>query len=156
MSALDVSIQASIINLLLDLQRQKGTTYLFISHALGVVSYLCDAMAVMYLGTIVEYGPKDKVLSPPYHPYTEALLSSLSVPRPKAEQKRIRLEGAVPSARDIPAGCRFHTRCPRKLGRICETAAPPRVITDGDNDHYIYCHIPLAEMKDMEPVFKEV
>ena len=155
-SSLDVSIQASIINLLLDLQRQKGTTYLFISHALGVVSYLCDAMAVMYLGTIVEYGPKDKVLSPPYHPYTEALLSSLSVPRPKAEQKRIRLEGAVPSARDIPAGCRFHTRCPRKLGRICETAAPPRVVTDTDNDHYIYCHIPLAEMKDMEPVFKEV
>ncbi len=155
-SSLDVSIQASIINLLLDLQREKGTTYLFISHALGVVSYLCDTMAVMYLGTVVEYGPKTKVLSPPYHPYTEALLSSLSMPRAKASQDRIRLKGAVPSARDIPSGCRFHTRCPRKVGRICETQAPPRIMSDGEKDHYIYCHIPLEELKGMQPVFKEV
>jgi peptide/nickel transport system ATP-binding protein len=155
-SSLDVSIQASIINLLLDLQRQKGTTYLFISHALGVVSYLCDAMAVMYLGSIVEYGPKSKVLAPPYHPYTEALLSSLSLPRENGSQKRIRLAGAVPSARDIPPGCRFHTRCPRKVGAICETESPPRIITDEDGDHYIYCHIPLEELKSTKPVFKEV
>ncbi|HEY9593699.1 MAG TPA: ABC transporter ATP-binding protein, partial [Spirochaetia bacterium] len=155
-SSLDVSIQASIINLLLDLQKKKGTTYLFISHALGVVSYLCDRMAVMYLGVIVEEGPKDKVLSPPYHPYTEALLSSLSVPRPHASQERIRLEGAVPSAREIPAGCRFHTRCPRKIGAICETTAPPRITTDSDNDHFISCHIPLDDLKRMQPVFKEV
>jgi peptide/nickel transport system ATP-binding protein len=154
-SSLDVSIQASIINLLLDLQKQKGTTYLFISHALGVVSYLCDMMAVMYLGTIVEYGPKNKVLSPPYHPYTEALLSSLSVPNPNATQKRIRLEGAVPSAREIPSGCRFHTRCPRKVGRICETLQPPRIMTDRENDHYIHCHIPLEELQRMQPVFSE-
>jgi len=155
-SSLDVSIQASIINLLLELQRQKGTTYLFISHALGVVSYLCDSMAVMYLGAIVEYGPKNKVLSPPYHPYTEALLSSLSLPRAAATNDRIRLAGSVPSAREIPAGCRFHTRCPRKVGRICETVAPPRILTDGDADHYIHCHIPLEELKGMQPVFKEV
>jgi peptide/nickel transport system ATP-binding protein len=155
-SSLDVSIQASIINLLLDLQRKKGTTYLFISHALGVVSYLCDSMAVMYLGAIVELGPKNKVLSPPYHPYTEALLSSLSVPHPTASQERIRLEGAVPSAREIPAGCRFHTRCPRKAGRVCETAEPPWVTTDSEADHHICCHIPLEELRRMEPVFKEV
>ena len=155
-SSLDVSIQASIINLLLDLQRQKGTTYLFISHALGVVSYLCDTMAVMYLGTIVEYGPKNKVLSPPYHPYTEALLSSLSVPRPNASQKRIRLAGAVPSAREIPSGCRFHTRCPRKVGRICETTEPPRITTDAENDHHISCHIPLDELRRVQPVFTEL
>ena len=155
-SSLDVSIQASIINLLLDLQRQKGTTYLFISHALGVVSYLCDTMAVMYLGTIVEYGPKNKVLSPPYHPYTEALLSSLSVPRPSAAQKRIRLAGAVPSAREIPPGCRFHTRCPRKVGPICETVQPPCITTDGEADHHIYCHIPLEELSRVQPVFTEV
>ena len=155
-SSLDVSIQASIINLLLDLQRQEGTTYLFISHALGVVSYLCDTMAVMYLGSIVEYGPKNKVLSPPYHPYTEALLSSLSVPRPNAAQKRIRLAGAVPSAREIPSGCRFHTRCPRKVGRICETERPPRITTDGDADHYIDCHIPLEELSRVQPVFTEL
>ncbi len=155
-SSLDVSIQASIINLLLELQKEKGTTYLFISHALGVVSYLCDTMAVMYLGAIVEHGPKNKVLSPPYHPYTEALLSSLSVPRPNASQERIRLEGSVPSAREIPSGCRFHTRCPRKAGRICETTEPPRVTTDGDNDHFLYCHIPLEELRRMKPVFKEV
>jgi peptide/nickel transport system ATP-binding protein len=155
-SSLDVSIQASIINLLLDLQKEKGTTYLFISHALGVVSYLCDTMAVMYLGAIVEQGPKNKVLSPPYHPYTEALLSSLSVPRPNASQERIRLAGAVPSAREIPPGCRFHTRCPRKVGRICETTEPPRITTDSENDHAICCHIPLEELKRMQPVFKEV
>jgi len=155
-SSLDVSIQASIINLLLELQKQKGTTYLFISHALGVVSYLCDTMAVMYLGAIVEQGPKNKVLSPPYHPYTEALLSSLSVPRPNASQKRIRLEGAVPSAREIPRGCRFHTRCPRKVGPVCETIEPPCIATDGQNDHHIFCHIPLEELKRMQPVFKEV
>ena len=106
-------------------RERRATTYLFISHALGVVSYLCDTMAVMYLGTIVEYGPKTKVLSPPYHPYTEALLSSLSMPRAEPPQNRIRLEGAVPSARDIPSGCRFHTRCPRKVGRICETRHRP-------------------------------
>jgi peptide/nickel transport system ATP-binding protein len=155
-SSLDVSIQASIINLLLELQKKKGTTYLFISHALGVVSYLCDAMAVMYLGVIVEQGPKNKVLTPPYHPYTEALLSSLSVPSPNATQERIRLEGAVPSAREIPHGCRFHTRCPRKLGLICETTVPPRISTDSDNDHFISCHIPLSELQRMQPVFKEV
>ena len=155
-SSLDVSIQASIINLLLDLQRQKGTAYLFISHALGVVSYLCDTMAVMYLGAVVERGPTSKVLSPPYHPYTEALLSSLSVPKPNATQARIRLPGSVPSAREVPAGCRFHTRCPRKRGPVCETVEPPCQATDAEADHVIWCHIPLEELRLMEPVFKEV
>ncbi len=152
-SSLDVSIQASIINLLLDLQKEKGTTYLFISHALGVVSYLCDYMAVMYLGKIAEYGPKNKVLSPPYHPYTEALLSSISIPKPGVEQKKIRLSGAVPSAREIPKGCRFNTRCPRKLGAICETDEPPCIKTDDEGDHVIYCHVPLEELKQVQPVF---
>ncbi len=155
-SALDVSIQAQVVNLLEDLQSKFNLTYLFIAHDLSMVRHISNRIAVMYLGVIVEEGPKDKVLSPPYHPYTEALLSSLSVPRPHASQERIRLEGAVPSAREIPAGCRFHTRCPRKIGAICETTAPPRITTDSDNDHFISCHIPLDDLKRMQPVFKEV
>jgi peptide/nickel transport system ATP-binding protein len=153
-SGLDVSIQASIINLLVDLQRDEGTAYLFISHDLGVVSYLSDFMAVMYLGAIVEYGPTSKVLSPPYHPYTEALLSAISIPDPEVEQKRIRLSGPIPSARDIPTGCRFHTRCPRFIGDVCVNEEPPNV--QASEGHTILCHIPLDELREIEPVFKRL
>src|SRR5689334_21122862 len=120
-SALDVSVQAAIINLLGDIQAKRGATLVFISHDLSVVRYLADYVAVMYLGKIVEFGSVDDVFSPPYHPYTEALLSAVPIADPDRQQKRILLEGAMPSPRDVPKGCPFSTRCPRKVGDICDT-----------------------------------
>ncbi len=149
-SALDVSVQAAVLNLLLEIQREQGTTMLFIAHDLSVVRFFSDYVAVMYLGQICEYGPAEAIYAPPYHPYTEALLSAVPIPDPTVEQKHIRLSGAVPSALDPPSGCRFHTRCPRKIGEICETEAPPwREAGDG---HRIFCHIPLEELRQMEAV----
>ncbi|MCA1554247.1 MAG: ABC transporter ATP-binding protein, partial [Chloroflexi bacterium] len=144
-SGLDVSVQANILNLLNELQAQNGSTALFISHDLAVVSYLADVIAVMYLGRVMEIGHRDDVLAPPQHPYTEALLSSNPTIEVGARRERIRLEGDVPSPVDIPMGCPFHTRCPRFLGDICVREAPPwRADTNG---HAIYCHIPLDELK---------
>ncbi len=149
-SALDVSVQAAVLNLLLEIQREQGTTMLFIAHDLSVVRFFSDYVAVMYLGQICEYGPAEAIYAPPYHPYTEALLSAVPIPDPTAEQKHIRLSGSVPSALNPPSGCRFHTRCPRKVGEICETEAPPwRNAGDG---HRIFCHIPLEELRQMEAV----
>ena len=107
-------------------------------------------MAVMYLGKFCEVGPAEAVYAPPYHPYTEALLSAVPIPDPTAEQKHIRLSGTVPSALNPPSGCRFHTRCPRKLGEICETEEPPW--QDAGSDHRICCHIPLEELRQVEAV----
>lgn len=153
-SSLDVSIQSSIINLLLDLQDDLDTSFMYISHNLAVVSFISDYMAVMYLGRLVEVGPTSDILNPPYHPYTEALLSSVSMPNPDVDQKRIRLSGAVPSARDVPSGCRFHTRCPRKIGDICEAEEPP-TREDGEEGHTITCHIPIEELGEVEPVLQK-
>ncbi len=149
-SALDVSVQAAVLNLLLEIQQKTGTTLAFIAHDLSVVRYFCDHIAVMYLGQIVESGPAEAIYAPPYHPYTEALLSAVPIPDPTAAQKHIRLEGTVPSALNPPSGCRFHTRCPRKIGAICEQETPPW--QDAGNGHRIFCHIPLAELRKMEPV----
>jgi peptide/nickel transport system ATP-binding protein len=118
-SSLDVSVQASLMNLLGELQDTKHTSYLFISHDLAAVLHLSDWIGVVYLGRLWESGPPQAVFSPPFHPYTEALLSSIPIPDPDAQQERIRLHGSVPSAVNIPSGCRFHTRCPRKIGEIC-------------------------------------
>ncbi len=149
-SALDVSVQAAVLNLLLEIQQQMGTTMVFIAHDLSVVRFFCDTIAVMYLGQIVEIGPAEAIYMPPYHPYTEALLSAVPIPDPRVEQARIRLSGTVPSALNPPAGCRFHTRCPRKLGAICETQTPPwQVAATGQR---IFCHIPLAELSRMASV----
>jgi len=153
-SSLDVSIQSSIINLLLDLQDDLDTSFMYISHNLAVVSYISDYMAVMYLGRLAEVGPTEDILTPPYHPYTEALLSSISVPDPDVDQKRVRLSGTVPSARNVPSGCRFHTRCPRKVGEVCEKEEPPRRV-DEEGEHIIHCHIPIEELREVEPVLKK-
>ena len=149
-SALDVSVQAAVLNLLLEIQHEFGTTMLFIAHDLSVVRFFSDYVAVMYLGKLCEVGTAEAIYAPPYHPYTEALLSAVPIPDPRAKQKRIRLSGTVPSALNPPNGCRFHTRCPRERGRICETEEPPpRLDVDG---HYIYCHTPLEELRKVEPV----
>lgn len=147
-SSLDVSVQAVILNLLKDLRAQKGASYLLISHDLDVVAYLADWIAVMYLGEIVEEGPTDQVYNGPSHPYTEALISAIPVPDPAVQGGAIRLDGDVPSARNIPSGCRFHTRCPRKIGKICETDAPPW--RDAGNGHFIRCHIPVEELTELQ------
>lgn len=137
-SALDVSVQGALLNLLNDLQLSRGVSYLFISHDLAAVRHISDYIAVMYLGLLWEVGKADEVFTPPYHPYTEALLSAIPVPDPDARQERIRLEGAVPSPMYPPPGCRFHPRCPRKLGEICEREQPPwRQVTP---THRICCH----------------
>jgi peptide/nickel transport system ATP-binding protein len=149
-SALDVSVQAAIINLLLELQSTRSATMLFISHDLSVVRYLADRVAVMYLGKIVEFGSVDEVFSPPYHPYTEALLSAVPIADPDRQQKRILLEGAMPSPRDVPKGCPFSTRCPRKLGDICDTTPPPEHRTN--SGHRIACHIPMEQLRSVEPI----
>jgi peptide/nickel transport system ATP-binding protein len=150
-----VSVQAAILNLLLEVQRQFGTTLIFIAHDLSVVRFFSDYVAVMYLGQIMEIGPAEAIYAPPYHPYTEALLSAVPIPDPKAQQKRIRLEGTVPSALNPPGGCRFHTRCPRRHllpdgGRLCETETPPW--RDAGHGHRIFCHLPLEVLRTLDPV----
>jgi len=146
-SALDVSVQAAILNLLADLQAGEGVTYLFISHDLGVVRYLSDRIAVLYLGRLQELGEADVVFEAPHHPYTEALLSA--VPTIEGEERpRIRLEGEIPSAADPPSGCVFHTRCPRKLGPICEQEEPP--LAEVEDGHFMRCHIPIDELRTLQ------
>jgi len=146
-SALDVSVQAAILNLLTDLQRREDVSYLFISHDLGVVRYLADRIAVLYLGRIMEIGPADQVFNPPHHPYTEALLSAVPTLEDSAGD-RIKLEGEIPSPADPPTGCVFHTRCPRFLGDICVNTEPP--LAETEPGHAIRCHIPLEELRRLQ------
>ncbi len=137
-SALDVSIQAQIINLLKDLQEQYKLTYLFISHDLSVVEHISDAVGVMYLGNLVEYGDTEDIFDNPLHPYTKALFSAIPIPDPNAKMNRIVLEGSIPSPANPPSGCKFHTRCSYCTKR-CETEAPvQREIEPG---HYVVCHL---------------
>jgi peptide/nickel transport system ATP-binding protein len=158
-SALDVSVQAAIINLLIDIQGEFGTTLIFISHDLSVVRFFSDFVCVMYLGQIMELGPAEEIYAPPYHPYTEALLSAVPIPDPTAKQKSIRLSGVVPSTIDPPKGCRLNTRCPRRNlladPDVCLTDPPWQEVNP---DHHIYCHIPLDELRKVDPVIstKEV
>lgn len=149
-SALDVSVQASVMELLMDIQRAYQTTLLFISHDLSVVRYIADRVVVMYLGCVVEQGSTDAIFAPPYHPYTEALLSAVPMANTEQKKHRIVLEGELPSAVEPPSGCVFHTRCPRKIGTICETQKPPTMQTD--DGHQIDCHIPLAELQNASSV----
>ena len=147
-SSLDVSVQASLMNLLVKLQESNKTSYLFISHDLSAVRHLSDWIAVVYLGRLWEIGSAEDVFIPPYHPYTEALLSALPIPDPDIRQESIRLKGSVPSAMNIPSGCRFHTRCPRKIGEICEKEEPPWQSIG--YYHQICCHIPVEELKVLQ------
>ena len=136
-SALDVSIQAQVLNLLNELKHDLDLTYIFVAHDLSVVEYISDRVGVMYLGNFVEVGEKEKIYSNPMHPYTQALLSAVPVPDPTAKRERILLEGSIPSAHKPPTGCKFHTRCPKCM-ECCKTQAPERYeVEDG---HYVYCH----------------
>jgi peptide/nickel transport system ATP-binding protein len=156
-SALDVSVQAAITELLMDIQRKSGTTMLFISHDLSVVRYLSDRVVVMYLGHIVEQGSTEDVFSPPYHPYTEALLSAVPIADTSVKKKRILLEGDIPSAISPPPGCPFQTRCRwkhRVPGSRCETELPP--IVELREGHFIKCHLAREILGEMEPVVTQV
>jgi oligopeptide transport system ATP-binding protein len=148
-SALDVSIQAQIINLLEDLQDEFDLTYIFVAHDLGVVRHVADRIAVMYLGKIVEIGPADAVYANPIHPYTVSLLSAVPIPDPKANRAReqVILEGDVPSPANPPAACRFHPRCPRATD-ICSEVEPPLISYGGD--HWAACHHPVG--REQPPV----
>jgi peptide/nickel transport system ATP-binding protein len=152
-SALDVSVQAAVTDLLMDIQRRNRTTLLFISHDLSIVRYLSDRVMVMYLGHVVEIGTTDQVFSPPYHPYTEALLSAVPIADTHVQKKRIVLVGDIPSAMKPPTGCPFQTRCRWKgqvPGGLCDTAMPEnRTLAAG---HQIKCHLPVEVLNSMEPV----
>ena len=152
-SALDVSVQAAVMALLTGIQRERRTTMLFISHDLSIVRYLADRVMVMYLGHVVEMGATEDVFSPPYHPYTQALLSAVPIADTSVARTRIVLEGDMPSAMDPPPGCPFQTRCPRKADvpdDLCETELP--ALRDMGGGHQIKCHLPMEALKAMDPV----
>lgn len=140
-SALDVSVQANILNLLLDLKNDYGMTILFISHDLNVVKHICDKLAVVYLGTIMEMGPVDEVYSHIMHPYTEALVSAKPKEHPFIEKEQYLLEGDIPNAIDIPEGCRFSGRCRYFKKGLCDNRTPK--LKDMGNGHYVACHFPI-------------
>ena len=154
-SALDVSVQAAVTDLLMEIQREQKTTLLFISHDLSIVRYLSDRVMVMYLGHVVELGSTDQVFSPPYHPYTEALLSAVPIADTSVEKQHIVLEGDIPSAMNPPSGCPFQTRCRWKSevpGGLCEQEVPPvRTVAEG---HQVKCHLAEDILARMEPVIK--
>ena len=149
-SALDVSVAAAVTELLMDIQREHKTTLLFISHDLSVVRYLADRIVVMYLGHILERGSTNEVFDPPYHPYTEALLSAVPIADPEIIKRKIVLEGDLPSAIKPPKGCPFSTRCHRKIGSICDNEPPPDLLVK--DRHVIKCHIPIEELSEIAPV----
>ncbi|MDT8900500.1 ABC transporter ATP-binding protein [Anaeroselena agilis] len=138
-SALDVSIQAQVVNLLQDLQAEYGLTYLFVAHDLSMIRHICQRVAVMYLGTLVETAPVDELYANPLHPYTQALLSAIPIPDPLVQKNRRRvvLGGEVPSPINPPPGCKFHTRCPRAFER-CRCEVPPLM---GHGDRFVACHL---------------
>lgn len=137
-SALDVSVQAQIINLLMDLQKTKGLSYVFISHDLSVVEHISNEVGVMYLGNLVEKASTKEIFQNPMHPYTKSLFSAIPTPDPTVKMSRIILEGDIPSPANPPAGCKFHTRC-RQCMEKCKTVMPE--YTKHDNDHYVACHL---------------
>lgn len=152
-SALDVSVQAAVTELLMDIQRSSRATMLFISHDLSVVRYIADRVVVMYLGHIVEQGTTDQVFNPPYHPYTEALLSAIPIADTSVTKKHIVLEGDIPSAMNPPSGCPFQTRCQHKHevpDNLCEKEMPP--LRNLEGGHFFKCHLAQEWLDKMEPV----
>jgi len=152
-SALDVSVQAAVTELLMEIQREAKTTMLFISHDLSVVRYIADRVVVMYLGHIVEQGDTDDIFKPPYHPYTEALLSAIPIADTSVTKKQIVLEGDIPSALNPPSGCPFQTRCRHKTDvadSLCEKELPP--VKDLGNGHMLKCHLSDEKLRAMEAV----
>lgn len=139
-SSLDVSMRAQILNLMKDLRDKLGLTCLFIGHDLSTVKFLCDSVAVMYLGKIVEMGPKESIFLDPRHPYTQTLLSAVTIPDPEIKRNRIILSGEMPSPANPPPGCRFHTRCPHVTVK-CKTVEPE--LRDTGNGHMVSCHLNL-------------
>jgi len=146
-SALDVSVQSQILNLLKDLQREFGLSYLFIAHGLNVIKHVSHSVAVMYMGNIVEKGRVEDIFKSPKHPYTKALLSSSPIPDPDARLERIKLEGEISSSIDMPPGCVFHPRCPHPMD-ICANTEPQPVIFD--NNHTVSCH--MIKRKEQSPI----
>jgi oligopeptide/dipeptide ABC transporter ATP-binding protein len=153
-SALDVSIQSQVLNLLRDLQERLDFTLLFVAHDLAVVEHLCDRVAVMYLGRIVELGTRDQVFGTPQHPYTEALLSSIPVPDPERQRTRVQLEGELPSPLDPPSGCTFHPRCPLFVPGVCDTEVPALLPAPHDPAHVAACHLRTGAHRHLDPTAK--
>ncbi len=151
-SALDVSVQAAVTELLMDIQRDHRTTLLFISHDLSVVRYLADRIVVMYLGQIMEQGTTDEIFSPPYHPYTEALLSAVPIADTHIKKRKVLLSGEIPSPSNPPKGCPFSTRCPYMIPGTCDVVPPP--IFEPSPGHRILCHLPHEELMAMLPVIE--
>jgi peptide/nickel transport system ATP-binding protein len=149
-SALDVSVQAAVTGLLMDIQRDHRTTLLFISHDLSVVRYLADRIIVMYLGRIMERGTTDEIFSPPYHPYTEALLSAVPIADTSVHKRKIVITGEIPSPSNPPPGCPFQTRCPYMIKGLCDTTLPP--LREFGPNHVIACHLEKETLQNMEPV----
>ena len=137
-SALDVSIQSQVLNLMNSLKKEFNLTYIFVAHDLSVVEHISDRVGVMYLGNFVEVGDKKELYKNPCHPYTQALLSAVPIPDPTAKRERIILKGSIPSALNPPSGCKFHTRCPKCM-EICKKKAPERTILSPE--HEVYCHL---------------
>jgi len=137
-SMIDVSLRTTLIDLMLDLRKQLGLTYVFITHDLAVAKHISDRIAIMYLGKIIELGTKSQIFSNPMHPYTQALLSAIPVPDPERKRKVIHLPGEVPSAINVPSGCRFHPRCPRAFER-CRREEPPLI--EVERGHLVACHL---------------
>ncbi len=150
-SALDVSIRSQILNLLRDLQARLDFTLVFVAHDLSVVEHLCDRVAVMYLGTIVEIGTRDEVFGNARHPYTQALLSAIPVPDPTRARSRVRLTGELPSPLDPPSGCRFHPRCPIARRAVCDVEVPTLLAVAAVPAHLASCHLRTGAHQDLDP-----
>jgi peptide/nickel transport system ATP-binding protein len=138
-SMLDVSIRAEVLNLMTDLRDKYNVTFLYITHDLALARHICDRIAIMYLGKVMEKGASDDVVSRPLHPYTQALIAAVPIPDPTSRRIEVVIKGEIPSPINPPSGCRFHTRCPVMIGEICRTKEPPLI--EVGKDHYVACHL---------------